>query len=145
MMKKTKTCVTLLAVALLMSVTAYPQARRPRPQAMTKWAAKYPDAKFFNQPLIKSPLRRILSRADYASIGDYNLMIPIKRVGDYLVTFAQIKYSDPLETLSLAFNLKDGAVYIIFREGEQHRKFSTKDNRFDLPEEVLKEVGLQEA
>ena len=141
-MKKTKIYVTLLAVALLMSFTAYPQARRPRPQTMTKWAGKYPDAKFFNQPLIKSPLRRILSKADYASIGNYNLMTPIKRVGDYLVAFAQIKYSDPLESLSLAFNLKDGATYLIFWEGEQHRKFSTSDNRFNLPEEVMKELAL---
>jgi hypothetical protein len=109
---------------------------------MAKWAAKYPDAKFFNQPLVRSPLRRIMSKADYDSIGNYNLMIPIKRVGDYLVTFAQIKYSDPLETLSLAFGLKDGAVYVIFWEGERHRKFSTQGNRFDLPEEVLEEIGL---
>ena len=143
-MKKTKRSLILLAIALLMSVAAYPQARRPRPQTMTKWVARYPDDKFFNQALIKTPLRRILSRADYAAIGNYNLMIPIKRVGDYLVTFAQIKYSDPLETLSLAFNLKDGAVYIIFWEGEQHRKFSTRENQFSLPEEVMKELGLKE-
>jgi hypothetical protein len=143
-MKKTKTSIILLAAALLMSVTAYPQARQLRPQTMTKWVAKYPDAKFFNQPLIKSPLRRILSRADYASIGNYNLMVPIKRVGDYLVTYAQIKYADPLATVSLIFDLKDGAVYIIFWEGEQHRKFSTKENQFNLPEEVLKEIGLKQ-
>lgn len=143
-MKKTKIYVTLLAVVLLMSFTAYPQARRLRPQTMAKWVAKYPDAKFFNQPLIKSPLRRILSSTDYDSIGNYNLMTPIKRVGDYLVVFTQIKYSDPLESLSLAFNLKDGAMYIIFWEGEQHRKFSTKGNQFNLPEEALKELGLKE-
>lgn len=143
-MKKTKTCLTLLAAALLLiSVAAHPQTRRPQPQAMTKWVAKYPDDKFFNQPLIKNPLQRILSRADYSSIENYNLMIPIKRIGDYLVTFAQVKYSDPMETLSLAFNLKDGAVHLIFWEGEQHRKFSTLDNQFNLPDEVLKEMGLK--
>ena len=141
---KTKTRVVLLAVALLVGVPAYPQARRTQPQTMAKWVGKYPGAKFFNQPLIKNPLRRILSKADHASTSYYNLMIPIKRVGDYLVTFAQIKYSDPMETLSVAFNLKDGAVYIIFWEGEQHRKFSSKDNQFNLPEEVLKEIGLNE-
>ena len=143
-MKRTKTWVVLLTAALLMCVTAYPQASRTRPQAMTKWVGKYPDAKFFNQPSIKNPLRRILSKADYASIESYNLMIPIERAGDYLVTYAQVKYSDPQETLSLAFNLKDGAVYIIFWEGEQHRKFSTKDNQFNLPDEVLKKLGLKE-
>lgn len=64
-MKKTKAWLALLGVALLLSVTAYPQARRTQPQSMTKWVGKYPDAKFFNQPLIKSPLRRLLSKADY--------------------------------------------------------------------------------
>ena len=116
-MKKTKAWVALLGVALLVSITAYPQARQTQPQAMTKWVGKYPDGKFFNQPLIKSPLRRLLSKADYDSIGHYNLMVPIKRFGDYLVTYAGIKYSDPQETLSLVFDLKDGAVYIIFWRG----------------------------
>jgi hypothetical protein len=143
-MKKTKAWVALLGVALLVSITAYPQAKQTQPQAMTRWVGKYPDAKFFNQPLIKSPLRRLLSKADYDSIGDYNLMIPIKRFGNYLVTYAVIKYSDPQETVSLVFDVKDGAVYIIFWEGEQHRKFSTKDNQFHLPDEVLKEIGLKE-
>lgn len=142
-MKTTKTLVTLLAFALLMSVTAYSQTSQTQPQVMTKWVGKYPDARFFNQPLIKGSLRRILSKADYASIGNYNLMVPVKSVGDYLVTYAQVKYSDPLENLSLAFNLKDGAVYIIFWQGEEHRKFSTRDNQFNLPEEVLKEIGLK--
>lgn len=141
---KKKAWIPLLGVALLVGITAYPQARRTQPQAMTKWVGKYPDARFFNQPLIKNPLRRLLSKADYDSIGYYNLMIPIKRFGDYLVTYAVIKYSDPQETLSLAFDLKDGAVYVIFWEGEQHRKFSTKDNQFNLPDEVLKEIGLKE-
>lgn len=143
-MKKAKAWVALLGVALLVGISAYPQARRTSPQAMTKWVGKYPDAKFFNQPPIKSPLRRLLSKADYDSIGDYNLMIPIKRFGNYLVTYAVIKYADPQETLSLVFDLKDGAVHIIFWEGEQHRKFSTKDSQFHLPDEVLKEIGLKE-
>ena len=41
-------------------------------QTMTRWVGKYPDAKFFAQPQIKGPLRRILTKADYDSIGDYN-------------------------------------------------------------------------
>lgn len=141
-MKKTKTWAALLAVALLMSGTAYPQARRTQSQAMTKWVGKYPDNKFFNQPLLKRPLRRILSKADYASIREYALMRPIERAGDYLVADAQIPYDIQQESISLAFNLKDGAVYIIFWEGEQHRKFSTKNNQFDLPKEVLEKIGL---
>ena len=68
----------------------------------------------------------------------------IERVGDYLVTHAQVKYSDPLETFSLVFNLKDGAVYVIFGKGEEHRKFSTQNNQFNLPDDVLKKIGLME-
>src|SRR5678816_999513 len=105
-MKKTKAWVVLLGAVLLVSFTAYPQARPTQPQAMTKWVGKYPDAKFFNQPLIKSPLRRLLSEADYDSIGDYNLVIPIKRFGNYLVTYAAVKYSDPQKTLFVVFDLK---------------------------------------
>ena len=141
-MNKVKTAVTLLAVLLLMSFTASPQVRRTGQGGMAAWAGKYPDDKFFNHPLIKSPLRRILSKADHASVGDYNLMTPIKRVGDYLVAYSEIKYSDPQKTLSLAFDLEGGAVYIVFREGEEHREFSTEGNRFNLPEEVLEELGL---
>jgi len=114
------------------------------PQNMTRWPGKYPDAKFFNQPAIKTPLRRILTKADYDSIRNYNLMIPIKRIGDYLVTYATVKYSDPLDTVSVVFNLKDKSVYVIFWEGDKHRQFSTKNNQFDLPDEVLKEIGLKE-
>jgi len=137
-----KTAVTLLVVILLMSFTASPQVRRTGQGNMANWAGKYPDDKFFDHPLIKSPLRRILSKADYASIRDYNLMTPIRRVGDYLVAYSEIKYSDPQKTLSLAFDLGDGAVYIVFREGDEHREFSTEGNRFNLPKEVLEELGL---
>jgi hypothetical protein len=52
-MKKTKTWVALLGGALLVSITAYSQERRTQSHAMAKWVGKYPDAKFFNQPLIK--------------------------------------------------------------------------------------------
>jgi hypothetical protein len=125
-----------------MSFTASPQVMRAGQGGMAAWAGMYPDDKFFNHPLIKNPLRRILSKADYDSVGDHNLMTPIKRVGAYLVAYSEIKYSDPQKTLSLAFDLEDGAVYIVFREGEEHRDFSTEGNRFDLPREVLEEIGL---
>src|SRR6185503_10339324 len=72
----------------LLEFSAGPQTRTPQRQTMTRWVGKYPDAKFFAQPQIKGPLRRILTKADFDSIGDYNLMIPIKRVGDYLVTYS---------------------------------------------------------
>jgi hypothetical protein len=126
---------------VLAFVCATSQTRQTQ---MAKWAGKYPDAKFFSQPQIRVPLRRILTKADYDSVGYYNLMVPIKKVGDYLVTYASIKYSDPLESLSLAYGLKDNAVYVVFQKGEGHRKFSTKNNEFKLPDEVLEELGLKE-
>ena len=49
-----------------------------------------------------------------------------------------------LETLNLAFNLNDNSVYVVFWKGEEHRKFSTKNNQFNLPDEVLEEIGLKE-
>ena len=110
---------------------------------MAKWTGKYPDAKFFNQPAIRNPLRQILSKTDYDSIRDYNLMTPITRVGDYLVTNANIKYSDPLEILNVAYNLKDKSVYVVFWKGEEQRKFSTRNNEFNLPDAVLEELGLK--
>ena len=148
-MKNLKTWITVLAFALLINLTAYSQASQSQPQttqpqSMAKWTGKYPDAKFFSQPLIRTPLRRILSKADYNSIRYYNLMGQIQRVGDYLVTNSSVKYSDPPDSFSLVFSLKDGSVYIVFWEGEKHRKFSTRNNQFDLPHEVLKEMGLKE-
>lgn len=141
---KLTTAVFLLVILILACVPAEPQTRQTQRQTMTRWVGKYPDAKFFAQPQIKGPLRRILTKADYASISDYNLMIPIKKVGDYLVTYATIKYADPLESLSVAYGLKDNAVYVVFLKGEQHRKFSTKNNEFNLPDDVLEELGLKE-
>ena len=140
---KPKTWIAVLAITLLVNLAVYAQATRTQPQSMAKWAGKYPDLKFFNQPLIRIPLRRILSKADYDSIKYFNLMTPIQKVGGYLVTHSEVKYSDPLDTLSLAFNLKDGSVYIVFWEGEKHRKFSTKNNQLNLPDEVLKEMGFK--
>jgi hypothetical protein len=129
----------ILLLGILVLAPVYAQR-----QTMTRWVGKYPDAKFFAQPQIKGPLRRILTKADYDSIGDYNLMIPIKKVGDYLVTYSTIKYSDPQENLSLAYGLKDNAVYVVFVKDDQHRKFSTKNNEFNLPDDVLEELGLKE-
>ncbi len=130
--------ILLLGILVLAPVCGLAQR-----QPMAKWVDKYPDKKFFAQPQIKEPLRRILSKADYDSIGDYNLMIPIKRVGDYLVTYSTIKYSEPQQNMSIAYGLKDNAVYIVFTQAEEHRKFSTKNNEFNLPDDVLVELGLK--
>jgi len=139
--------VTKLGVSIQMKLLVFPLflilLSQTAPQNMSRWAGKYPDEKFFNQPAIKTPLRRLLTKKDYDSITDYNLMIPIKRIGDYLVTYATVKYSDPSETMSLVYNLKDKSIYVIFWQGENHRKFSTKNNEFNLPDEVLKEIGLK--
>lgn len=135
--------VLLLFIVSTQLVAQSPKTTRPQQQDMSKWAGKYPDAKFFNQPQIKTPLRRILSREDYASISDYNLMTPIVRVGDYLVTNATIKYSTPTESLNVAYGLKDRTLYVVFWKDEQHRKFSTTNHRFDLPDDVLEELGLK--
>jgi hypothetical protein len=134
-------------IILIIPAQIHGQRAKPKPPDMTRWVGKYPDRKFYNQPLIRNPLRRILSKEDFASIDDHNLVIPIKRVGDYLLVSATIKYSTPRESLDLAFNLKDNAVYIVFWKGDDnptHRKFSTKNNQFNLPDEVLEELGLKE-
>lgn len=142
-----RSLIFLLLLVLPIQTVAQRSASRTRSQDMARWAGKYPDTKFLSQPLISTHLRRILSKADYASLHDYNLMVPIKRVGDYLVTHSQIKYSIPSETLNLAFSLKDHAVYVVFWKGDDdptHRKFSTRNNQFDLPDDVLKALGLKE-
>jgi hypothetical protein len=131
-----------LLVALIVLGAAY--AELPAQQSMSNWAGKYPGAKFFNQQAIKTPLRRILTRSDYASIRDYNLIVPIKRLGDYLVTYGMVKYSDPVESMSVVYGIKDKAVYVLFSKGEEHRKYSTKNNQLNLPDEVLVELGLKE-
>ena len=136
--------ILLLAIFIVAPVPAESQTRPAQRQTMTRWTGKYPDAKFLAQPQIKGPLRRILSKADYNSIADYNLIIPIRRIGDYLVIYSTIKYSEPQENLALAYGLKDNAVFVVFWKGEQHRKFSTKNNEFNLPDDVLEELGLKE-
>jgi len=35
-------------------------------------------------------------------------------------------------------------VYIIFWKDEEHRKFSTQNNLFNLPDEGLREIGIKE-
>ena len=136
--------ILLLAIVIVAPMLAVPQTRPAQRQTMARWAGKYPDARFFAQPQIKGPLRRILSKADYNSIADYNLMTPIKRVDDYLVTFLNIKYTEPQESLGLAYGLKDNSIYVVFWIGDKHRKFSTTNNEFNLPDDVLEVLGLKE-
>src|SRR5689334_1280146 len=112
-MKFTKP-ILMFGMLVLACVCAGSQTRQP--QSMSRWIGKYPDAKFFSQAQIRVPLRRILTKADFDSVGDYNLMVPIKQVGDYLVAYSQIKYADPDESLSLAYGLKDNAVYVVFQK-----------------------------
>ena len=78
------------------------------------------------------------------SVG-LGLADPARFFRDYLVAYTSIKYSlETVDSLTLAYGLKDNAVYIVFQRGDKIRKFSTKNNEFNLPGEVLEELGLKE-
>lgn len=107
------------------------------------WEGKYPTERkgrvtrrFFSEPLIRSSLAKLLSRADFALLTrEYSVETPVMRAGDYLT----VKVCRPhmcSEQAAFAINLVTGVIYVRMADGEKVRWFSAKGNQSDLPSNV---------
>ena len=116
---------------------------------LKSWAGKYPtDRKgkittsFFGLPEIRTPLMRLLSRADYNLLTrEYGVETPIKQIGDYLAFKVCRPHSCDEEAGGFAINLSTGVIYVRMQAGEKVRPFASKGDYKDLPQEVQDFLG----
>jgi hypothetical protein len=116
---------------------------------LRSWAGKYPTERkgkvttsFFGLPEIRTPLLRLLSRADFNLLTkEYGVETPIKQIGDYLAFKVCRPHSCDEEQGGFAINLRTGVIYVRMLNGEKVRSFASKGNFRDLPQEVQDYMG----
>src|ERR1700682_6031209 len=103
---------------------------------LKSWAGKYPtDRKgkittsFFGLPEIRTPLLRLLSRADFNLLTkEYGVETPIKQIGDYLAVKVCRPHACDEEQGGFAINLSTGVIYVRMLKGGKVRSFASKGN-----------------
>jgi hypothetical protein len=142
-----KNPMVLMAVLVLcLSTTAVAQDRLGH---LKSWAGKYPTEKkgrvttsFFGQPEIRTPLVRLLSRADLNLLTkEYAVEAPIKLIGDYLAVKVCKPHDCADEQAGFAINLNTGVIYVRMQAEEDVRWFASKGKATDLPKEVQDDIG----
>jgi hypothetical protein len=116
---------------------------------LKSWAGKYPTEKkgrvttsFFGLPEIRTPLLRLLNRADFNLLTkEYAVEAPIKLSGDYLAVKVCRPHNCADEQAGFAINLQTGVVYVRMQAEEDVRWFASKGNSKDLPQEVKDDMG----
>jgi len=116
---------------------------------LKSWAGKYPTerkgrvtTRFFGLPEIRTPLSRLLSRADFNLLTkEYSVESPIKQVGDYLVAKVCMPHNCGEEQAGFAINLRTGVIYVRMQDAEKERWFASKGNDKDLPRAVRDSMG----
>ena len=116
---------------------------------LKSWAGKYPTEKkgrvtnsFFGLPEVRTPLLRLLSRADLNLLTkEYAVEAPIKLVGDYLAVKVCRPHNCADEQAGFAINLNTGVIYVRMQAEEDVRWFASKGKATDLPKEVQDDMG----
>ena len=111
---------------------------------LKSWTGKYPTERkgrvttsFFGLPEIRTPLLRLLSRADFNLLTkEYGVETPIKQIGDYLAFKVCRPHACDEEEGAFAINLNTGVMYVRMQDGEKVRWFASKGDSKDLPQEV---------
>jgi hypothetical protein len=94
-------------------------------------------ADFFTLPEIRTPLKSLLTPADYNLVTKaYGVGSPLKLVGDFLATSMCRPHNCGDERAGLAINLKSGAMYVRFQRGKTERWKVSEGKGSDLPKEV---------
>lgn len=138
----------VLAPLLLLCLSSAAFAQN-KPGNLKSWAGKYPTdrkgritRKFFGLPEVRTPLLRLLSRADFNLLTkEYAVEAPIKEIGDYLVAKVCRPHDCADEQASFAINLRTGAIYVRMQLTEDVRWFASKGKATDLPKEVQDYMG----
>ena len=116
---------------------------------LKSWAGKYPTEKkgrvttsFFGLPEVRTPLLRLLSRADFNLLTkEYAVEAPIKLIGDYLAVKVCRPHNCADEQAGFAINLNTGVIYVRMQAEEDVRWFASKGKATDLPKEVQDDMG----
>src|SRR5712691_13228399 len=111
---------------------------------LKSWAGKYPTERkgkvttsFFGLPEIRTPLLRLLSRADFNLLTkEYAVEAPIKLIGDYLAVKVCRPHNCADEQAGFAINLQTGVIYVRLQAEEDVRWFAPKGKATDLPKDV---------
>jgi hypothetical protein len=122
---------------------------QPNLDHLKSWAGKYPTerkgrvmTKFFGLPEIRTPLSRLLSRADFNRLTkEFSVESPVKQVGDYLVAKVCMPHNCGEEQAGFAINLRTGVIYVRMQDAEKERWFAAKGSDKDLPRTVRDYMG----
>jgi hypothetical protein len=144
---KRKNLIAMVAVLLLsFSMAAVAQNNLDH---LKSWTGKYPTerkgrvtTRFFGLPEIRTPLSRLLSRADFNRLTrEYSVESPVKQVGDYLVAKVCMPHNCGEEQAGFAINLRTGVIYVRMQDAEKERWFASKGSDKDLPRAVRDYMG----
>ncbi len=144
---KRKTLVVMATLFLLSFSSAV--VAQPNLNHLKSWAGKYPTerkgrvtTRFFGLPEIRTPLSRLLSRADFNLLTkEYAVESPIKQVGDYLVAKVCMPHNCGEEQAGFAINLRTGVIYVRMQDAAKERWFASKGSDKDLPRAVRDSMG----
>jgi|SRR5215213_9718482 len=135
---------SLAALALIIIVGGGASVAAQRLDQLRSWAGKYPTERtgrvtrsFFRLAPVQAPLARTLSRKDFNLLTRvYKVETPIKELGDYLAVKVCMPHDCGESQAGFAINLRTGSVYVKMKEGDDVRRFASKGNYTDLPQDV---------
>jgi hypothetical protein len=139
----------IVLVSLLLLCFSSAAVAQDRLGHLKSWAGKYPTekkgrvtTKFFGLPEIRTPLLRLLSRADFDLLTkEYAVEAPIKLIGDYLAVKVCRPHNCADEQAGFAINLNTGVIYVRMQAEEDVRWFASKGKATDLPKDVQEYMG----
>ena len=139
----------MVVVPVLMLCFSCAAVAQDRLGHLKSWVGKYPTERkgrittnFFGLPEIRTPLLRLLSRADFNLLTkEYAVEAPIKLTGDYLSVKVCRPHDCADEQAGFAINLNTGVIYVRMQAEEDVRLFASKGKPTDLPKEVQDEIG----
>src|SRR3989442_4358213 len=139
----------MVLVPLLLLCFSSAAVAQDRLGHLRSWAGKYPTEKkgrvttrFFGLPEIRTPLLRLLSRADFNLLTrEYAVEAPIKLIGDYLAVKVCRPHDCADEQAGFAINLQTGVIFVRMQAEEDVRWFASKGKTTDLSSDVKDYMG----
>ena len=99
-------------------------------------------ADFFALPEIRTPLKKLLTPADYNLVTKgYSVGSPLKLMGEFLATSMCRPHNCGDERAGLAINLSTGDMYVRMQKGSKERWIASAGKASDLPKEVQAYIG----
>ena len=133
----------LIFLPLCFSATVFAQDKLGQLKSWDGKTTQEVDAKgkvtadFFALPEVRTPLKRMLTPADFMLVTrTYSVGSPLKLTGDFLVTTMCRPHNCGDERAGLAINLHSGDMYVRISQGTKER-WAPVGKESALPKEVL--------